>query len=94
MKMERLEARVSSEQKQVFQQAAQLLGRSLTDFVVSTMQEASHQVIQQHHLLQLSLADREQFVKAILNPAPPNENLKKAMKNYAEMSGLSLTVLP
>ena len=38
-KIQRLEARVNSEQKELFQGAADLLGRSLTDFIVSTLQK-------------------------------------------------------
>ena len=35
-KLSRLEARISTDQKQFFQQAAYLLGRSLTDFIIGT----------------------------------------------------------
>ena len=44
-KSERLEARLSREQKELLQWAADLEGRSLTDFVVSHAQNAAVQTI-------------------------------------------------
>ncbi|MGH6959741.1 MAG: DUF1778 domain-containing protein, partial [Dongiaceae bacterium] len=38
---ERLEARISRDQKTLFQRAAELQGRTLTDFVVSSAQDAA-----------------------------------------------------
>ena len=42
----RLEARISVEQKAVLQQAAALSGRTLSEFVVASAQEAANRVIQ------------------------------------------------
>jgi len=81
-KAERLEARISPDQKHLFQHAADLLGRTLTDFVVSTLQQAATRVIQEQEMLHLSLADRKVFVEALLNPPKPNNRLLKATKRY------------
>src|SRR5689334_2549529 len=50
-KIERLEARVSREQKQLFQRAADLEGRSLTDFMIQAIQDAAHQSIHRHGIV-------------------------------------------
>ncbi len=81
-KAERLEARVSYEQKNLFQHAADLMGRTLTDFIVSTLQEIALRVVQEHETLKLTAQDRQVFVQALLKPATPNKNLLKATQRY------------
>jgi hypothetical protein len=44
---ERLEARISREQKQLLHEAAQLRGQSLTAFVVSSAQEAARRTLEE-----------------------------------------------
>lgn len=78
----RLEARISAEQKELFQQAASIQHRTLTDFVISTLQEAASRILQEREIMVLSLRDREIFVDALLNPAPPNEKLRAAARDY------------
>lgn len=77
-KIERLEARVSREQKQLFQRAADLEGRSLTDFIIKATQEAARQTIERQGILRLSARDQQVFVKALLNPPSPGKRLRAA----------------
>ena len=81
---ERLEARVTREQKQLIEQAAELEGRSITDFIVASTQSAARQVIQERELLKLGARDREVFVRALMNPPKPNEKLRQAIRRYRE----------
>ena len=81
---ERLEARISKEQKQLFTKAAVLEGRSLSDFVVSSAQKAATKTVQEHEMLVLSARDREVFVAALLDDAPPGKTLRDAAKRYKE----------
>lgn len=83
-KTERLEARITSAQKEILQRAAEIEGRSLTDFVVSSAQATARRVIQEHEILVLSANDREVFVNALLNPPAPNEKLRKAARRYKQ----------
>jgi uncharacterized protein (DUF1778 family) len=78
----RLEARLSQEIKALVQKAADLEGRTLTDFVISSVQAAAYKVIEQHQTLKLSLEDSEAFANAVLNPPQPNEALKSAALRY------------
>ncbi len=80
----RLEARISPETKALIQKAADLEGRTLTDFVVASVQAEAYRVIEQHQTLKLSLEDSEAFVDAILNPPAPNHALKLAALRYKE----------
>jgi uncharacterized protein (DUF1778 family) len=79
---ERLEARVTRELKQLIEQAAELEGRSITDFIVASTQAAARRVIQERELLKLGARDREVFVQALMNPPKPNEKLRQAVRRY------------
>jgi uncharacterized protein (DUF1778 family) len=81
----RLEARVSPEIKTLLQQAADLQGRTLTDFIVATVQAEAHRVITQHQTLKLNREDSHAFAQAILNPPEPNAALKAAAKRYKQI---------
>ena len=85
---ERLEARISRAQKDLFVRAADLQGRSLTDFVVVSAQEAALQTVRAHDALRLSERDREAFVSALLAPPAPAKTLQRAARRYRERTGL------
>lgn len=81
---ERVEARLTPEQKKLLERAASLEGRSLTDFVLSSAQAAAADTISRHELLMLAPGDREIFVAALLNPPAPNDALRAAAARYRE----------
>lgn len=86
----RLEARISAAQKTVLQQAAALSGRTLSDFVVASAQEAANRVIQQHESIRLSRAEQIAFVSALLKPPKPNARLREAAKAYRKQTMILL----
>lgn len=81
-KAERLEARLSSAQKELIQKAADLQGRSLTDFVISSSQEKAQQVIREHEIISLSSDESKLFVDALFSEREPNTALRQAAKTY------------
>ena len=81
-KKERLEARITAEQKALIERAAAYEGRTLSDFVVTTVQEAAKAVIQEHEILQLNPSQSRAFVEQLLHPREPNEALQRAAKEY------------
>jgi uncharacterized protein (DUF1778 family) len=87
-KTARLEARLTDEQKALFQHAADLTGRSLTQFVVSSAQEMAARTVREHEVLTLSGRDRQVFVDALLRPILPNKRLRQAAKRYKSVSGI------
>jgi uncharacterized protein (DUF1778 family) len=74
----RLEARISTDLHSMLKRAAELQGRTMTDFVVSAVQAAAQQAIEQAGVIRLSLADQECFAQALLSPPKPNPALKRA----------------
>jgi len=80
-KKERLEARVTPDQKALIQRAADLRGRSLTAFVVDSAQAAAEETLRAQQIV-LSVRDSTLFVRAILEPAEPNATLRAAAQRY------------
>lgn len=74
----RLEARISIELHTMLKRAAEIQGRSMTDFVVSAVQEAAQRAIEQGEIVRLSLADSERFAQALLSPPDPSPALERA----------------
>ncbi|HMK88005.1 MAG TPA: DUF1778 domain-containing protein [Methylocystis sp.] len=85
---ERLETRVTADQKNLIERAAALQGRSVTDFVLSSVQDAARRAIEEHQRLELSLRDSEAFVSALLDPQPVNERLRETVRRYRQMTGV------
>ena len=86
-KEERLEARVTPEQKKLIARAAALRGFSLTEFVAASAQQAASEAIKDFELLTLHDEARDVFVNAFLNPPSPNESARAAAKRYKEQMG-------
>ena len=84
---ERLGARVPTEVKAVLQRAADLTGRSLTDFVIASAQAAAEETIRQHEVMQLTAADSSRLAEALLNPPAPNVELRAAFAEYRSFTG-------
>lgn len=84
----RLEARISSDLHAMLKRAAELQGRTMTDFVVTAVQDAAQRAIEQAEVVKLSLADQEFFAQALLSPPKPSPALKRA---YARRNKLLRT---
>ena len=74
----RLEARISTDLHAMLKHAANIQGRTMTDFVVAAVQQAAKQAIEQAEVIRLTMADQESFVNALLAPPKPTPALKRA----------------
>lgn len=84
---ERLEARVTVEQKALIEHAAALQGRTVTDFVLTSVQEAAQRAIEDHEVIRLSVQDTQAFVDALLNPREPSERMRETVAHYKSVMG-------
>lgn len=75
----RLEARISTDLHGLLKRAAELQGRTMTDFVVAAVQDAAQRAIEQAEVLRLSRADQECFAQALLAPPAAAPALKRAL---------------
>jgi uncharacterized protein (DUF1778 family) len=69
----------------MLKRAAQLQGRSMTDFVVSAVQDAAQQAIERAEVIRLSMADQESFAQALLSPPAPSPALKRAFGRRSKL---------
>ena len=83
----RLEARLPADVYAVLKRAAEIEGRTLSDFVVSAAREAAERTIEKAAVLRLSAEDQRRFAEAILSPPPPSAALRRAAKRYRKLFG-------
>jgi uncharacterized protein (DUF1778 family) len=81
----RLEARISTELHAMLKRAAELQGRTMTDFVVAAVQDAAQRAIEQAEVIRLSLADQQCFAQALLSPPKPTPALKRAFVRRSKL---------
>jgi uncharacterized protein (DUF1778 family) len=84
----RLQVRVPSDQKDLFQRAAALAGCTLSKLVIDSTHEAAARIVQQHDVIRLSRDAQIAFVSAVLAPSRPGARLKKAVRAYRRKSQL------
>jgi uncharacterized protein (DUF1778 family) len=82
----RLEARISSDLHKIIKHAAEIQGRTITDFVVSAVQDAARRAIEQHEIIHLTLAEQQRFAEALLSPLPePTPAMQRAKARHNKM---------
>ena len=83
-KVERLQARLTPDQKALIAHAAEIEGRSLTDFVVSTATQTAKKVIEDQSILRLSVADQKTFADALSQTPEVGGALARALDRHAQ----------
>jgi uncharacterized protein (DUF1778 family) len=81
-KVDRVEARLTPEQKRRIEYAAGLKGTSISDFIVSSADDAAVHAIAQNEVWTLTARDREVFVRALLHPPAPSPRMRAAARRY------------
>jgi uncharacterized protein (DUF1778 family) len=81
----RIEARIAPEALLIVKRAAELQGRSISDFVVAAAQEAANRTIDEAQVIRLSVQDQQRFVDLLLNPPALAPALKRARKAHARL---------
>ena len=87
LRTERLEARLTAEEKELLMTAADLAGRGLSEFVVSAAKKAAQAEIRRRSILHLAAEDAAAFVDALINPPAPAEALRQAARRYRTTTG-------
>ena len=81
----RLEARITPDALAVVRRAAELQGRSVSDFVVAAAQEAANRTIEETQIIRLSVEDQRAFAATILNPPAPSPALIRAAEAHRQL---------
>ncbi len=77
--------RMTRNTKSLIERAAQIEGRSVTDFCLAAVSEAARKSIEREEILTLSERDRKVFFHALLHPAKLSPRLKRAFKREREL---------
>ena len=81
----RFDARLTREQKLLFERAAAIRGfKSLSEFVIYYTSEAATIIIEKHNQILASEEDKRIFFHALVNPSAPNKALAAAARKYKE----------
>ena len=82
---ERVEARIAPEVLAVVRRAAEIEGRSLSDFLVGAAQEAARRTIEKAQLIRLSMKEQERFAALLLDPPAPAPAMARAAKAHKKL---------
>ena len=83
----RLEARTTPEVLAILKRAAEIEGRSLTDFVVAAASAAARQTIEQTEIIRLSGESARMFAALLLDPPPIAPAMKRAFEHHTRLVG-------
>jgi uncharacterized protein (DUF1778 family) len=82
-KDERVEIRISSHDKRIFQEAQKLSGdKSFSSFIVRVVKKQAEEIVAKNNRIIASERDREIFFDAVFGDTKPNSNLIEAAKKY------------
>jgi uncharacterized protein (DUF1778 family) len=82
----RIEARIAPEALETVRRAAEIQGRSVSDFVVAATQEAAQKTIAEVELMRLSREAQERFAALLLDPPAPSDALARAFERRHELT--------
>lgn len=82
---ERIEARTTPSVLAVVRQAAEMQGRSLSDFIMAAAEDAAKRAIEEQQTIRLSAEDQKRFVEAILNPPPSTPAMQRAWEHHSRL---------
>lgn len=85
VKTARLDARLPKSVLELIKTAADLQGRSLSEFVIGSAREAAERTLQEQASLELSLDDQVRFAKAMLGPQKVAPAMRRAAKTHAAL---------
>jgi uncharacterized protein (DUF1778 family) len=82
----RFDTRLPKEQKEFFEYAANLGGyRTLTEFVIMSVQSKADEIIEKHRSIVSSKRDQKVFFDAIMAPPAAGKKLTAAAKKYNKL---------
>ena len=84
---ERIEARTTPDVLSLVRRAAELQGRSVSDFVVSAAERAAREAIEREQVVRLSAEDQTRFVEALLSPPEPTPAMVRAHEHHRRLFG-------
>jgi len=85
LKKQRIDLRLSNEDKSTIEEAAAISNQTITQFMVASASERAAEVIERHRRLVLNEGSWNLIMDAINNPPALNERLKRAAARLQSM---------
>ncbi|MEQ1450464.1 DUF1778 domain-containing protein [Acinetobacter lwoffii] len=76
---ERINVRSTVDAKNVIEQAANLLGLSVSSFMIQSSFERAKELLKSNHELKVNNADCDMLMNLLENPRPANDEMKNLM---------------
>jgi uncharacterized protein (DUF1778 family) len=83
----RLEARIAPDVHDILKRAAEIEGRSLTDFVVAAASAAARRTISQTEVLTLASDSAQAFASLLIAPPEPAPAMERAKAHHETLIG-------
>jgi uncharacterized protein (DUF1778 family) len=81
----RIQPRIAPDALAIVKRAAEIQGRSVSDFVAAAAADAANRTIERTQIIEISAEEQRCVADAILNPPPPNEALRRASRHYRKL---------
>ena len=81
----RIEARIAPDILAAVKRAAEIAGRSVSDFVIDAARLAAERTIAETQIIRLSLADQERVAAVLASPPRPSPALDRAMEAHRSL---------
>lgn len=81
----RIEARIAPEALAAVRRAAEIQGRSVSDFVVDAARRAAEETIRETQVIRLTLADQEKVADILARPPARSDALERARRARDEL---------
>lgn len=85
LKKQRIDLRLTDEDKDLIEEAAAMTNQTITQFMVNSASERAAEIIEQHRRLILNEDSWKRVMDALDNPPEPNERLKRAARRLQNM---------
>lgn len=82
---DRMDFRLSPEQKALIEKAAAYSGETLTGFALATLIDEARRVVREHESVTLTVRDRERFLELLDSPPEPGRGLRRAARRHREI---------
>jgi uncharacterized protein (DUF1778 family) len=81
----RFEMRMSPYVRKIVEHAAEIQGRSMSDFIVAAAEEAARKAIDDARVIELTVDEQRRFAEALLNPPEPSPALRRAAESHRRL---------
>jgi uncharacterized protein (DUF1778 family) len=82
---QRIEARISPAALSIVRRAAEIQGRSISDFVVAAAQEVAERTVEKRQMIQVALADYDRIMEVLSKPPKITPGWKRAVKAHRRL---------